>query len=227
MNPITTSVTSPSVKTPEAFTEAKKAVDRLCELYQIGSEFLCKEFAKALASGPPSQRVRAFYPEIRITTTSFAQIDSRLSFGHVAEPGVYATTVTRPDLFRHYLEQQIALLIENHDVPVVIGASDTPIPVHFAVANDATISVPQEGAAAFPLRDVFDVPDLNTTNDDIVNGLHGDSGTGRSGQTSGPLFTAQRVDYSLARSVALYGDRPRAFPEPRSVHQLPVLCVRV
>jgi AMP nucleosidase len=48
----------------------------------------------------------------------------------------------------------------------------------------------------FPLRDVFDVPDLATTNDDIINGVN-------SFETDGffPLapFTAQRVDYSLAR----------------------------
>jgi len=196
------------VKTPEAFTDATKAVDRLCELYQTASEFLCKEFSEALANGPPEQRVRAFYPEIRITTTSFAQIDSRLSFGHVAEPGVYATTVTRPDLFRHYLEQQITLLIENHDVPVVIGASDTPIPVHFAVANDATISVPQDGAASFPLRDVFDVPDLSTTNDDIVNGVM----RPKNGHAE-PLapFTAQRVDYSLARLAHYTATAPEHF----------------
>ena len=30
--------------------------------------------------------------------------------------------------------------------------------------------MPQEGAASFVLRDHFDVPDLTTTNDDIVNG---------------------------------------------------------
>jgi len=208
MTPISTAITSPSVKTPEAFTDATKAVDRLCELYQTASEFLCKEFSEALANGPPEQRVRAFYPEIRITTTSFAQIDSRLSFGHVAEPGVYATTVTRPDLFRHYLEQQITLLIENHDVPVVIGASDTPIPVHFAVANDATISVPQDGAASFPLRDVFDVPDLSTTNDDIVNGVM----RPKNGHAE-PLapFTAQRVDYSLARLAHYTATAPEHF----------------
>jgi AMP nucleosidase len=36
--------------------------------------------------------VRAFYPEIRLTTSSFALTDSRLSFGHVAGPGTYSTT---------------------------------------------------------------------------------------------------------------------------------------
>jgi len=72
----------------------------------------------------------------------------------------------------------------------------TPIPVHFAVANDSSITVPQEGAGEFTLRDVFDVPDLSTTNDDIVNGLGFTYDDG-----AHPLapFTAQRVDYSLAR----------------------------
>ena len=73
--------------------------------------------------------------------------------------------VTRPELFRHYLIQQIGLLIENHGVPVVIGTSDTRMPVHFAVATDANVTVPQEGCMDFTLRDVFDVPDLSTTHD--------------------------------------------------------------
>ena len=41
----------------------------------------------AALEGMPTSRYRAFYPEIRFTTTSFAAIDSRLSFGHVSEPG--------------------------------------------------------------------------------------------------------------------------------------------
>ncbi|MDC0737812.1 AMP nucleosidase [Cognatishimia sp. SS12] len=196
MTPTELRVDSPSVKTPEAFTDATAAVDRLCELYETATGFLCREFSNALKNGPNGARIRAFYPELRIVTTSFAQVDSRLSFGHVAEPGVYAATITRPDLFRNYLVQQIGLLLENHNVPVVVGVSTTPIPVHFAVANDDTVSVPQEGAASFTLRDVFDVPDLSTTNDDIVNGVL--STFDRDIRPLAP-FTAQRVDYSLAR----------------------------
>ena len=92
--------------------------------------------------------------------------------GMSTSPGTYATTVTRPDLFRNYLVQQIGLLVGKPRCAVTIGRSDTPIPVHFAVANDASISVPQDGASDFTLRDVFDVPDLSTTNDDIVNGTY-------------------------------------------------------
>ena len=189
-------IETPDTPRAELFTDPNKAVDRLCELYRTATGFLSEKFASTVELTKPTMRYRAFYPEIRLTTSSFAQVDSRLSFGHVAGPGTYSTTVTRPDLFTNYLRQQIQLLIENHGVGVWIGASDTVMPVHFAVANDASLVIPQDGAMSFPLRDVFDVPDLATTNDNIVNdgGVSHDDG-------SMPLapFTAQRIDYSLAR----------------------------
>lgn len=180
----------------ETFDNAEQAVDRLIELYDAAVQFLGREFSRAVIEGKPEARYRAFYPEIRIETNSYAQTDSRLSFGHVAIPGVYSTTVTQPRLFANYLRQQIGLLIENHGIGVQIGPSTTPIPVHFAVANDAAVTIPQEGALTFTLRDVFDVPDLSITHDDIVNGTGFTYPDG-----SHPLapFTAQRVDYSLAR----------------------------
>jgi AMP nucleosidase len=187
-------VVSPEVPVAQEFRNARAAVERLQELYQIAAAFLTKTFSEAVTGARPETRFRAFYPEIRIRTYTYAQTDSRLSFGHVAGPGDYSTTVTRPDLFEGYLLQQIGLLIENHDEPVVIGVSTTPMPVHFAVSGE--VDVPQEGALEFSLRDVFDVPDLATTNDDIVNGTNFHHPDG-----SSPLapFTAQRIDYSLAR----------------------------
>jgi len=203
-----TSVVTPPNVHPEAFRNAQDAVAQLIKLYEASTSFLCETFSTALRDGHPGHRYRAFYPEIRIQTTSYAQVDSRLAFGHVSSPGTHAATITRPDLFAHYLEQQIGLLIENHDVAVGVGYSDTPIPVHFAVANDARISVPQDGAAEFTLRDVFDVPDLSTTNDDIVNGTYQipDDGT----EPLAP-FTAQRVDYSLARLAHYTATDPSHF----------------
>ena len=187
---------TPDMPAPESFTDSAAAVARLEELYFTATGFLSQHFTAAVTGGKPHARIRAFYPEIRLTTTSHVKTDSRLSFGHVAEPGTYSTTVTRPDLFRNYLTQQLELLIRHHGQPIMIGPSDTPIPVHFAVAGNPKVSVPQEGVLEFSLRDIFDVPDLATTNDDIVNGtrqVHSDG--------SRPLapFTAQRVDYSLAR----------------------------
>ncbi|WP_299152907.1 AMP nucleosidase [uncultured Tateyamaria sp.] len=189
------------------FNDATAAVKRLKNLYQEASDFLCSQFLDAMKNGAPAGRVRAFYPEIRFTTSSYARVDTRLSFGHVSAPGTYATTVTRPDLFANYLIQQIDLLICNHDQPVEIGYSSTPMPVHFAVANDPDLTVPQQGAASFPLRDFFDVPDLSNTNDDIVNGTYEPE------NGIGPLapFTAQRIDYSLARLAHYTATDPSHF----------------
>ncbi|GGA95475.1 AMP nucleosidase [Allosediminivita pacifica] len=201
-------VETPEAPDPETFDDAGAAVDRLIELYEQAAGFLKDRFLAALSNGHPGVRYRAFYPQISITTTTYAQVDSRLSFGHVAAPGTYATTITRPDMYRHYLLQQIDLLLENHGVPVRIGLSDVPMPVHFAVANYPEITVPQEGAADFVLRDIFDVPDLSVTNDDIVNGVHRPDADGA--QPLAP-FTAQRVDYSLARLAHYTATDPAHF----------------
>ncbi len=190
-------IQSPDQLKTAIFTDATEAVAHLQALYAEATQFLCDRFSETVRNGAPGgTRFRAYYPEIRLTTTSFATIDSRLSFGHVAEPGTYVTTITRPDLFANYLRQQIGLLLKNHGTGVSIGSSMTPMPVHFAVANDTSISVPQEGAGDFILRDVFDVPDLATTNDDIANGL---GFTYEDGALPLAPFTAQRIDYSLAR----------------------------
>ena len=69
------------------------------------------------------------------------------------------------------------------------------------------MTIPQDGAADFTLRDVFDVPDLSTTNYDIVNGTYVPT------DGVGPLapFTAQRVDYSLARLAHYTATDPAHF----------------
>lgn len=201
------------IRTPEPagkqlFDNAEDAVDRLIELYDRATAFLLDHFEATLNGKAPTHRYRAFYPELRLTTASHSVTDSRLAFGHVALPGTYSTSVTRPELFRNYLIEQLNLLIRNHNVPILVDDSDTPMPVHFAVAARSDLNVPQEGVLNYSLRDVFDVPDLATMNDDIVNGT-----AGRNADGSRPLapFTAQRVDYSLARLEHYTATAPEHF----------------
>lgn len=190
-------VETPEPAPREQFTDPAAAVARLQHLYSEATGFLLTHFQRLVGGAHPDARFRAFYPELRLTIASHTKIDSRLSFGHVVSPGSYAATITRPDLFANYLTEQIALLMRNHRVPVTVGPSETPIPVHFAVAaQQSDLAVPQEGVLDFSLRDVFDVPDLNTMNDDIVNGVAGPQPDGTQHLAA---FTAQRVDYSLAR----------------------------
>ena len=107
----------------KSFRDAEAAVERLELIYDRNTAFIRERFARLLKTKRLEGRVRATYPEIRIETSSFAKINSRLSYGHVAGPGVYSATITQPELFRSYLIEQIGLLIRNHGVPVEIGPS--------------------------------------------------------------------------------------------------------
>jgi len=201
-------IDTPADVATEVFHEAAPAVDRLIALYETATAFLHDRFHAVIEGEPFSGRIRAFYPEIRIAIDTHARLDSRLAFGYVQGPGRYATTVTRPDLFRHYLELQIRQLLANHAVGIEIGWSATPIPLHFALKSDTTLSFDAAERLGRPLRDVFDVPDLAVTDDAIVNGTlkvaNGDAG---------PLapFTAPRIDYSLHRLAHYTATDPRHF----------------
>jgi AMP nucleosidase len=201
-------IESPETPAPEAFTDPKAAADRLEALYAEATGFLCGGFEALLAGKGAPRRLRAFYPQVAITTTSFAHIDSRLSFGHVPTPGHYAATVTRPDLFRDYLTQQLGLLLKNHNVPLIVGPSQTPIPLHFAFPEGMHVEGALVERIDRPFRDLFDVPDLAITDDAIVNGTF----EARAGQPL-PLapFTAPRVDYSLHRLAHYTATAPEHF----------------
>lgn len=187
---------TPEYDLPEQFTDAKAAVAALQKIYGLGTNYLRDNFADVMAKGRPDKRYRAFYPEIRLVTTSYANVDSRLAYGHVSGPGEYFTTVTRPDLFANYLQTQIELLLSNHGVPVIVGVSDKPIPLHFALPEGAHVTGSIDATLDRPLRDVFDAPDLADADDRIANGEFDVSA-----DINMPLapFTAPRVDYSLHR----------------------------
>jgi hypothetical protein len=198
-------IRSPKRIAAEAFTDAAAAVARLAEIYERNVSFLRTAFEAYVRGEPLDARVRAAYPFVRITTSTHARLDSRLSYGFVSGPGMYETSVTRPDLFRGYFNEQIGLLMQNHGVPVEIGESDEPIPIHFAYRRDINIaaSVP---ARDRPLRDLFDTPDLATIDDAIVNGT-----LPASPRQPLAMFRAARVDYSLHRLYHYTGTDPEHF----------------
>lgn len=198
----------PEPYAPQSFDDAEKAVAALQALYTRNTAFLRDSFAALAAGGDNSKRYRAFYPQVEVTTTSFGQVDSRQAYGHMPTPGTFSTTITRPDLFETYLVEQLRLIMRNHGVPVAVSESRTPMPLHFAFLEGTHI----DGAAAErikrPIRDLFDVPDLDGTDDQIANGTFEVAlGEAR------PLapFTAQRVDYSLHRLSHYTATSPQHF----------------
>jgi AMP nucleosidase len=204
----TSFISSPPAETPKLFRKADEAVAELKRLYARNTQFLRDAFESVAKGTAPVGRFRAFYPEIRLTTTSYAQVDSRVAFGHVSSPGDYSTTITSPDLFSKYLTDQIQHLLRNHDVPVTVCESTTPIPLHFAFLEGTHVDQSVAEAFSRPLRDIFDVPDLAGTDDRIVNGTLED-------MPGVPLplapFTAQRIDYSLHRLSHYTATSPQHF----------------
>jgi AMP nucleosidase len=212
LNQALPSIASPPRLKPESFTDASAAVARLIEIYERNTTFLRERFAAYARGEPAPARVRATYPYVRTVTDTYARVDSRLSYGFVAGPGVHETTITRPDLYRAYLTEQIDILTRNLGVPVEVGESAEPIPVHFAYRGDinleAGLVVSGEAVAARPLRDVFDTPDLAAIDDSIADGTF----ERRSGEPAPlALFRAARVDYSLHRLYHYTGTDPEHF----------------
>lgn len=198
---IKTANDKPALHTPEhtaheGFRDARSAVRRLTGLFERNTAFLRDCFDALSKNELPPGRVRATYPEVRLSTSTHGRLDSRLSYGFVSGPGVFSTTITRPDLFADYLEEQISLLIKNHDIAVEIGESRTPIPLHFAFYDGRHVESAVMGRLDRPLADLFDLPDLSVMDDAIVNGTF-ETAPGQ----AHPLapFTAPRVDYSLHR----------------------------
>jgi AMP nucleosidase len=205
-------VETPPPFATEAFVDAGAAVARLEEIYERNTQFLRDRFEAYVNGGAFTTRVRACYPFVRMTTSTHARLDSRLAYGFVAGPGVHETSVTRPDIFRTYLTEQIELLVKNHGVPVEIGESNEPIPIHFAYRRDinieAALTIADSLAFTRTLRDVFDTPDLAAMDDSIADGTF-ELPAGAPEPLS--LFRAARVDYSLRRLYHYTGTDPEHF----------------
>ncbi|WP_024586411.1 AMP nucleosidase [Aliihoeflea sp. 2WW] len=201
-------VSSPPPFQPKSFMDAREAIEALKALYERNTQFLRDSFASLAEGEIEHKRFRAYYPEVGVTTSSFSLVDSRLAYGHMPQPGHYTTTITRPDLFDSYLLDQLTLLMRNHGVPITVSESETPIPLHFAFLEGTYVEASVADRIKRPLRDLFDVPDLNATDDHIANGtyepLAGDPM---------PLapFTAQRIDYSLHRMTHYTATSPQYF----------------
>ena len=181
---------------PQRYDDPAAALAQVVAIYEAGVAWLREAVQQFVAGQDPSHRVHAFYPFVRIRTETVARADSRLSYGFVAGPGTYETTLTRPDLFGRYYLEQFRLLLANHQVPIEVGTGKTPIPVHFAMAGQEHIEGSIDAARRRLMRDLFDLPDLGAMDDGIANGTW----VPRAGVPHPlALFTAPRVDYSLHR----------------------------
>ncbi len=191
-----------------SFDDPEMAVEYLCKIYNDGKTLLADHFAKFAVGQQNIQKPDARYPYIFMDVTGAGQKDGRsLSYGTAAEIGSYGTTITRPEMFRSYLLEQLKLLINNHNVPVWVGISNRQIPLTFALES-LTVDLQQDQVRDLGVN--FHLPNLSDIDDDIANGLH-QTKPGDPKPLS--LFSAERVDYSLSRLRHYTGTAPDHFQQ--------------
>ena len=107
--------------------DSTTVIKDLAALYEAAVERLRTDIAEYVRSGaPPSPERRSdgsyCYPELRVRYAGGPPPSDRIrSFGRLHQPGTYATTITRPDLFAGYLAEQLDFLIEDFDVAIETG----------------------------------------------------------------------------------------------------------
>jgi len=176
---------------------ATAALDRLETLYTQSVASLrsaVKTFLETGERADPQARADGLfaYPMLRIRWFGDrpANLEAR-AYARMSRQGVYSTTITRPDLFRPYLAEQLGLLEQDYAATFEVVASDQEIPFPYVLdGSDVTLDRSQTAAIAR----WFPSPDLAHIGDEISDGLF-DLGD----ELPLAQFDGLRTDFSLAR----------------------------
>ena len=184
-------------------------VGQLKEIFSESVENLQRALSRFIEQGeiPDAQwrKDGAFaYPELRIRYHGDpAKSPTGRAFGRLTAPGLYAQSVTRPELFADYLTEQIDFLLGNYDIEVDVGRGRQEIPYPY-VLGDIELG---EVASAELVR-WFPSTELAAIGDEIADGHWWGSASGAQPLA---LFDALRVDFSLARLRHYSGTEPEHF----------------
>lgn len=189
-------------------TEAARIVERLDHEYRASVEAL-RAALKAFmdGGGPPDPALReagAFaYPELRLAWPAgkpYPRIGR--AYARMSQPGRYAVTVTRPDLFRDYLVEQLTLLIQDFGVELEAGRSQQEIPFPY-VLDGAELAMADVSANEIARH--FPTTELAFIGDEVADGQWN-----AALEEARPLalFDGLRTDFSLARLAHYTGAPP-------------------
>ncbi|WP_235890416.1 AMP nucleosidase [Sandaracinobacter neustonicus] len=180
--------------------EAGRLVDELAAIHEKSVENLRSRLKLFLEGGaPPSAEERAAglfaYPELVLDWSAQEGVPrfSR-AFARLVAPGRYAVTITHPNWFRRYLVEQMALLLRDYDVKIMVRASSVEIP--FPYVLDGATGLVLDATAAKELARHFPTTELKHIGDELVDGLW-DQDPAEPRPLA--LFDGPRTDFSLAR----------------------------
>ncbi|MGQ2990239.1 MAG: AMP nucleosidase [Brevundimonas sp.] len=176
---------------------ASAALDRLETLYTQSVANLREAVKTFIDTGERvdvEARARGLfaYPQLKVSWFGDrpANLETR-AYARLSRQGVYSTTVTRPDLFRPYLMEQLTLLEQDYGATFEVEPSEQEIPFPY-VLDGSDVVLDRSMTAA--IARWFPTTDLAHIGDEISDGLW-------DADEDFPLsqFDGLRTDFSLAR----------------------------
>jgi len=168
------------------------------------------EFGK-IGTVPPERKRKDgsyAYPQLTLHYSGIGEPKDRSrAFGRLEMPGTYTTTITRPDLFASYLEEQLELISAEYEIDVIVGRSTQEIPFPYVLDGEAGAAM--QGIAPAEIAQHFPSTDLSLIGDELADGIEFDDHA----DMPLSLFDGLRTDYSLARLAHYTGTRVEDFQD--------------
>jgi len=172
-------------------------IDRLDALYNQSVANLRQAVKAFLETGERTdaqKRAHGLFSYPKLTISWFGDKPQNLetrAFARLSRPGVYSTTVTRPDLFRNYLLEQLTLLSNEYGATFEVGPSDQEIPFPYVLDGSGVVL---DSTMTASIARWFPTTELAHIGDEISDGLFDPA-------EDFPLsqFDGLRTDFSLAR----------------------------
>ncbi len=115
------------------------------------------------------------------------------AFARFSRPGIYASSITRPDLFGDYIEEQLDLIIRDYGADCSVSLSDQEIPYPY-VLDGAGLDLNR--VSAIDLTRHFPATELALIGNEVADGMDIIDADGARPLS---LFDGLRTDFSLAR----------------------------
>ncbi|BDH45276.1 AMP nucleosidase [Salmonella enterica subsp. enterica serovar Choleraesuis] len=181
----------------QPFLTPDEAITQLEALYQQSVAALRDSISEFIASGTlPEQAARQqglfVYPELRVCWDGeHSKPVKTRAYGRFTHSGCYTTTITRPELFGHYLKEQLNLLYHDYDAQIEVRLSAHEIPYPYVI-DGSDLALDRSMSAGLARH--FPTTELAQIGDETADGLFHPT-------EAYPLshFDARRVDFSLAR----------------------------
>jgi AMP nucleosidase len=188
------------------------ALNRIETLYDRSVESLRADILAFAQHGDLPQPARRIdgsyaYPELVMRFAGAeGPTDRSRAFGRLNAVGTYATTVTRPALFRDYLAEQLRLIARNYPVEIEVRTSRQEIPFPYVLDGEAGAEL--AGVSPQALARHFPATELAMSGYELADGF--DLG-GPDDPIPLSLFDGLRTDFSLARLAHYTGTAPEHF----------------